>query len=111
MSKRKEYANSDILMVAGTETTATLLSGLTFHLLKNPDKLAKLVTEIRSALASEEEITIERLQALPYLHACIEEGLRMYPPISNGLPRIVPPAERRSMGDISQLEYDPHRTS
>lgn len=48
MSKREMYANSNIFMIAGTETTATLLSGLTFYLLKNPDKLAKLVEEIRS---------------------------------------------------------------
>ncbi|KAH8789948.1 hypothetical protein F5882DRAFT_377646 [Hyaloscypha sp. PMI_1271] len=31
---------------SGTETTATLLSGLTYYLLKNPDQMEKLVTEI-----------------------------------------------------------------
>ncbi|KAK5119344.1 hypothetical protein LTR85_007700 [Meristemomyces frigidus] len=89
LSKREMYANSNIFMLAGTETTATLLSGMTYYLLSNPEKLAKLTAEIRS-IETEEEITIERLQSLKYLHACIEEGLRMYPPVSNGLPRVVP---------------------
>ena len=49
-----------------------------------------LTSELRSAFASEEEITIEKLQSLKYLNACCEEGLRMYPPVSNGLPRVTP---------------------
>ncbi|KAF2768179.1 cytochrome P450 [Teratosphaeria nubilosa] len=90
LSRREMYANCNIFMMAGTETTATLLSGLTYYLSASPAKLARLTNEIRSTFQDETEITIERLQALPYLHACIEEGLRMYPPVSNGLPRIVP---------------------
>ena len=91
LSKKEMYVNAEIFMLAGTETTATLLSGLTYYLLANPAKLAKLTAEIRSAFKTEGEVTIDRLQALPYLHACVEEGLRMYPPVANGLPRVVPP--------------------
>lgn len=90
MSRREMYRNSNIFMIAGTETTATLLSGLTYHLLRNPDKMSKLVAEIRQTFATDEDITIERLQALKYLNACVEEGLRMYPPVPAGLPRVVP---------------------
>ena len=92
LTREEMYANSSLFMIAGTETTATLLSGLTYYLLANPDKLAMLTEEIRREFPIENEITIERLQALSYLNACVEEGLRMYPPISNGLPRMVPPA-------------------
>jgi cytochrome P450 len=91
MSRKEMYGNSNIFMIAGTETTATLLSGLTYHLLVNPDKLKKLTSEIRAAFKAEDDITIERLQTLRYLHACMEEGLRIYPPVPSGLPRIVPP--------------------
>lgn len=77
-------------MIAGTETTATLLSGLTYYLASHSTELQKLTDEIRSTFASEADISIERLQALPYLNACLEEGLRMYPPVSNGLVRITP---------------------
>lgn len=91
MTKDEMYTNANLFMIAGTETTATLLSGLTWHLLAQPDKLSKLVHEIRSSLGTEEDITIDRLQALPYLNACIEEGLRMYPPVAQSLPRVTPP--------------------
>jgi cytochrome P450 len=90
MSLKEMHANATVFMNAGTETTATLLSGLTYYLLINPDKIAKLVAEIRGAFASETDITIDDLAKLTYLNACIEEGLRMYPPISAGLPRRVP---------------------
>jgi len=91
MTRKEMYANANLFMIAGTETTATLLSGLTHYLLMNPDKLKKLCTEIREAFPSGDGITIEKLQGLKYLHGCIEEGLRMYPPISTGLSRVAPP--------------------
>ena len=91
LSRSQMYAHSNLFMIAGTETTATLLSGLTFYLLANKEKMGRLTAELRDAFDSEEEISIERLQSLKYLQACIDEGLRMYPPISNGLPRLVPP--------------------
>lgn len=91
LTRKEMYANSNIFMLAGTETTATLLSGLTYYLLTNAEKLSLLTAEIREAFQEDADITIEKLQALKYLNACIEEGLRMYPPVSNGLPRIVPP--------------------
>lgn len=102
LSLAEMYANANLFMLAGTETTATLLSGLTYYLLKNPTKLDKLKMEIREAFKTEDEITIERLQALKYLNACVEEGLRMYPPVSNGLPRVVPPG-----GSIIDGRYVP----
>jgi cytochrome P450 len=48
------------------------------------------VAEVRGAFKSETDVTIDELAKLPYLNACIEEGLRMYPPISSGLPRVTP---------------------
>ncbi|KAF4555864.1 Cytochrome P450-like protein 83 [Elsinoe fawcettii] len=91
LSMGEMESNGNIFMIAGTETTATLLSGLSFYLLKNPDKMAKLIEEIRSTFKSTADITIEQLQRMPYLNAAIEEGLRIYPPVPIGLPRIVPP--------------------
>ncbi|KAH0273615.1 benzoate 4-monooxygenase cytochrome P450, partial [Aureobasidium melanogenum] len=90
MSLAEMHANAAVFMMAGTETTATLLSGLTYYLLINPDKLAKLVAEIRGSFMSEHDITVDALASLPYLNASIEEGLRIYPPVSGGLPRKVP---------------------
>ncbi|CAI6085973.1 unnamed protein product, partial [Clonostachys chloroleuca] len=81
---------SDGLIVAGSETTATLLSGTTYFLLTNPTTYEKLVEEIRSAFSSEDEITIVRVNQLSYTVAVLNEGLRMYPPVPFGLPRKVP---------------------
>ncbi|KAF2813988.1 cytochrome P450 [Mytilinidion resinicola] len=100
LSLEEMHANASLFMLAGTETTATLLSGLTFHLLKNPDKLAKLTTEIRTTFATEEDITIETLARLKYLHGCLEEGLRMYPPVPVGFPRKVPAEGATVCGDF-----------
>ncbi|PVH91797.1 cytochrome P450 [Periconia macrospinosa] len=77
-------------MIAGTETTATELSGMTYHLLKNPARMARLTKEIRTAFSSLEDINLVNIAQLEYLNAVIEEGLRIYPPVSVGLPRSVP---------------------
>ncbi|KAH7380109.1 cytochrome P450 [Pyrenochaeta sp. MPI-SDFR-AT-0127] len=90
LSRDEMDANASLFMVAGTETTATSLSGLTNFLLTNPEKMKKLVDEIRGAFTSADDMTMEQLAALPYLAATIKESLRLYPPIPLGLPRLVP---------------------
>ncbi|KAK3166971.1 hypothetical protein OEA41_010096 [Lepraria neglecta] len=47
--------NAAILIVAGSETTATLLAGLTWLVLHNADIHSKLQIEVRSAFTSQEE--------------------------------------------------------
>lgn len=82
--------NGALFVVAGSETTANLLSGLIARLIWNPDKYAKLCTEIRSSFREEAEITYESTTGLKYLNACLEEGLRIHPPVPTGLLRTVP---------------------
>ncbi|KAM3418416.1 hypothetical protein BST61_g4405 [Cercospora zeina] len=83
-------SNASLFMIAGTETTATLLSGTTYYLLRNPQYLEKLTREVRDAFSSFEHINIESVQRLKYLQAVLQEGLRMYPPVPTLLPRIAP---------------------
>ncbi|KAH7128559.1 cytochrome P450 [Dendryphion nanum] len=99
LTKGEMYANTTVFMIAGTETTATLLSGVTWYLLKHPESLKKLVEEIRASFNSDADITIENLQRLKYLRACLEEGLRMYPPVPIGLPCLVPPQGAEICGE------------
>ncbi|KAK0622230.1 Cytochrome P450 monooxygenase rdc4 [Lasiodiplodia hormozganensis] len=87
LSTGEMHSNAATFMLAGTETTATLLSGLTYHLLKNPDKMERLVKEVRSL--SEDDLSLENLPRMPYLSACFEEGLRCYPPVPSALFREV----------------------
>lgn len=88
ISVPKMHANASLFMVAGTETTATLLSGLTFYLLKNPDKMRKVVKEVRGL--TKDQLSLEYLPRLPYLNACFEEAFRLFPPVPVGLPRETP---------------------
>jgi cytochrome P450 len=84
------HSNGATFMLAGTETTATELSGLTYLLLKSPEKMKRLKKEVRTAFSTTDEMTITKLSKLSYLQACIEEGLRLYPPVPSGLARITP---------------------
>lgn len=63
--------NANVLILAGSETTAALLSGVTYRLLRTPDALDKVAREVRAAFASEKDITFNQVTAkLPYmLHA------------------------------------------
>ncbi|KAH6957283.1 cytochrome P450 [Fusarium avenaceum] len=90
MSRAEIIENSSLLITAGSETTATLLSGATYLLLTNREKYDKLTHEIRSAFNSEEEITITRCDQLKYLVAVLQESLRMYPPVAPGFSRFTP---------------------
>jgi cytochrome P450 len=56
-------------------------------LLRHPGVYAKLKDEIRHAFKSEYEITLEVAHNLPYLSACIEENLRIFPPAPIGFLR------------------------
>ena len=95
MTREEIISNSGVLLVAGSETIATLLSGATYHLLSNPIALKKLQAEIREFFKSEDEITplsVKEPSKLPYMEAVLLESLRMYPPIPASLPRMTGPA-------------------
>ncbi|TDZ44748.1 Cytochrome P450 monooxygenase radP [Colletotrichum trifolii] len=84
------HANAAMFMVAGTETTATVLSCVTYYLLRNPRVHRLLTEEIRGEFATTEEINTSRLERLTYMNAVLQEGLRIYVPAGAGMPRIVP---------------------
>ncbi|PNS18763.1 Isotrichodermin C-15 hydroxylase [Sphaceloma murrayae] len=78
---------------AGSDTTSVSLSGILYHLIKNPSKLAKLRAELDDHAATRNNTdltTYAEAQSLPYLQACIKEGLRMHPATGLPLMRIVP---------------------
>lgn len=81
-------AYSNALILAGSETSATTLSALTYFLCRTPRVYEKLKEEVRSRYKSSSEIT-SLTATFPYLTAVIHEALRMYPPVPFGLPRVV----------------------
>jgi cytochrome P450 len=90
LSREQMDSNATTFMAAGTETTATLLSGLTYLLLTHTGTMEKLVEEIRGTFKEEREITMENIAKLPYLKASINEAFRLYPPVPTGTPHLTP---------------------
>ena len=90
MSRDEILSTFNFVIVGGSETTATTLTGIFNHLSRNQAILERLSTEIRTKFKEEKEITIEAIEGLPYLEAVLNEGLRMCNPIPGGLPRVVP---------------------
>lgn len=80
-----------VIMVGGSETTATLLSGIIYYLLQTPHALLKLTAEVRSAFQDTSEISIYSVQKLEYQMAVINEALRLFPPLPGNLRRTTPP--------------------
>ena len=83
--------NCRILLVAGSETTATHLSGVVYFLAKTPTQLRAAQAEVRSAFKSHEQITVHAVSSsekLPYVNAVIQETFRCYPTVPSVLPRV-----------------------
>ena len=79
--------NAIVFMLAGSESTATLLSGTLLFLLKDVPRMQKLTKEIRDAFETEDQITTASSSKLKYMSACLEEGLRMATPAPFGVAR------------------------
>lgn len=88
----EKLADTSCNSIAGGETVSTFLAAVTYFLLKNPTVYQKLQQEIRGRYKDGDEITAMSAQQLPYLQAVISEGLRIYPPGSQGFPRTCPGA-------------------
>jgi cytochrome P450 len=92
LSMDETVSNLTILIAAGSETTSSLLSGTTHLLLKNPHCMRRVTDEVRGAFEKEDDINfVNASSRLPYMLACLDEALRLYPPIPTGMQRIVPP--------------------
>ncbi|KAI5924183.1 isotrichodermin C-15 hydroxylase, partial [Camillea tinctor] len=76
-------------IVAGSETTATLLAGAIYLLSHNRHVLDKITGELRAGFRSASDLKLLPLQQHEYLHAVLQECFRFYPPAPDGLFRRV----------------------
>ncbi|XP_075161910.1 putative cytochrome P450 12c1, mitochondrial [Haematobia irritans] len=67
------------MLIAGADTTSTIMSGALLCLAKNPEKQQKLREEILTHVGRAGKFTMENMKNLPYLRAFIKESIRMYP--------------------------------
>ena len=80
MSIEELQETCNALILGGSETTASAISGAIYYLLKNPSKMDKLTKEIRTNFPKEVEINFVSTNRLTYQAAVIEESLRIFPP-------------------------------
>jgi cytochrome P450 len=86
------WGEANLLIIAGSDTTSTAMAGTFFYLAHNASSLRKLCREIRDTFSDVEEIVSgPKLSSCVYLRACIDETMRMTPPVAGALPREVLP--------------------
>ncbi|KAF2773329.1 cytochrome P450 [Teratosphaeria nubilosa] len=82
-----------IFLGAGTETTASALTVMSFFLTRNKDMLTRLrkeIIELKEKKLPAEALTVAELETLPFLTALIQESVRLSFGVPGRLPRIAP---------------------
>ncbi|RAH69903.1 cytochrome P450 [Aspergillus aculeatinus CBS 121060] len=92
--------NAATLIVAGSHTLQTAITGILFHLLQNPTVLDRVTSEVRGAFASADQMNVQTLLRLPILDAAIKEGVRLTSPVPLGLTRLVAEGGHTIAGDF-----------
>lgn len=92
-TQRHMTHSAQALTAAGGETSGSTLAVITYHLLRHPDKLARLRAELATVRALDDHspdqiATYRDFEKLSYLNACITEGLRVACPVSGRLGRV-----------------------
>ncbi|KAJ5648686.1 cytochrome P450 [Penicillium lividum] len=105
ISQEEIVANSHLLIVGGSETTATVLSGATYLLACHKEVQERLHQEIKTRFANQDEIDLLSVQTLDYMMAVLKEVMRIYPAVPSAIPRITPPR-----GTTIRGEYVPGNT-
>src|SRR4051794_464135 len=96
--------------MAGSDTTVTTLRTTTLFIITQPNVYATLQAEIDKADSNNQLsrpiIRDAEARNLPYLQACIKEGLRMWPPVVGLMQKTVPPG-----GDTFNGQFIPEGTN
>ncbi|KAH8927524.1 cytochrome P450 [Atractiella rhizophila] len=89
LNKYSLYNDASLAIIAGGGTTSTTLTYALYDLLRSPSVLSDLRAELDQAVGDMEldDLPLHILNTLPLLNACINETLRIHPPVASGLPR------------------------
>ncbi|KAI6557917.1 hypothetical protein MCOR03_005593 [Pyricularia oryzae] len=90
LSHNEVILNVALMISAGTDTTATALTGWTYFVCTHPEVYQRLIDEVRGGLPTEDHIRWENVRKMSYLEATIHEALRLYPPSPASQQRVVP---------------------
>ncbi|KAL6414244.1 hypothetical protein AUP68_00762 [Ilyonectria robusta] len=79
------------IMLAGGDTTAMTVTYGLYELAKNLPVQEKLRAALRAEMPDAMGVTLEHLEAVPYLDWTVKEMLRTHPTLPSMLERVVPP--------------------
>lgn len=81
-------ADSRLIIVAGSDTTAAAFTFLFYYLAKDPEHVKKLREELKPLISGDwSDRDINQAQ---HLNGCIWEALRLHPPVPSGVQRLTP---------------------
>ena len=84
LTNEEIQSNMALFIIAGSESIVTVLCGAMYNLLRNPLVMSKLIQEIHGTFKSDADITVERVEQLPYMLAVLAETNRIYPTAQTG---------------------------
>ncbi|EPQ50635.1 cytochrome P450 [Gloeophyllum trabeum ATCC 11539] len=88
LSAKEASADASFIVVAGSDTIAQALMALLRYIIGNGDAMNQLRAEISEATdGGTVDVDAATLTRLPYLDACVQEALRLVPPVPAGPPR------------------------
>jgi cytochrome P450 len=94
LTRDELFSEAVLQIMAGSDTTATGIRATMLHIITHPRVYSKLQVEVDAAVASGSAgpnvISDASARNLPYLQAVIREGLRIYPPVTDVVPKKVP---------------------
>ncbi|PFH57170.1 hypothetical protein XA68_15415 [Ophiocordyceps unilateralis] len=86
------WGESNLLIIAGSDTTSTAMAATIFYLVRSPSALQRATSEVRRHFQQVEDIVNGPvLGSCTYLRACIDEAMRLSPSVGGILPRQVLP--------------------
>jgi retinoid hydroxylase len=95
LSDEQLIAHTNILLVAGHETSTSLSAWLLYLLAQHPTYLRRVLDEQAALLAPDADPTLDDIKRMKVLDNALSEAERMYPPVADG-PR----------GVVEDFEFD-----
>ncbi|RWA09439.1 hypothetical protein EKO27_g5656 [Xylaria grammica] len=92
LTRERLSKESQVLLGAGTVSTARTLDFISYYIMANPEIRRRLTQELKHDMEGypERKPTWAQLEKLPYLQALIKEGLRLSYGVMHRLPRVSP---------------------
>ncbi|GAP87075.1 putative benzoate 4-monooxygenase cytochrome P450 [Rosellinia necatrix] len=92
LSQKQLWAESNLLIIAGSDTSSTGIAAAFFYLARNPSVYERVTKEVREKLPHLDDVCQgPALLSCTYLRACVQEALRLSPSASGAMWREVLP--------------------